>query len=115
MHAYNTRAVARNSLSSNSVWKRVGTEWRLFHDRRTVGRVVPFANHPNMWRVKLPGGLSDLLNLSRARDAARAFSERRPFAAKTAEKGKRNQGAFLHPSSLVRLIASGLPKVRGAA
>ncbi len=52
-------------------WKRVGAEWRLSHDRRQVGRVVPDSKYPDMWRVKLPGGLSDMVNLSRARDAAR--------------------------------------------
>ena len=52
-------------------WKRHGTGWRLFYGNRTVGRVVPDTKYPTMWRVVLhTGKLSDMANLSRARDAA---------------------------------------------
>jgi hypothetical protein len=43
-------------------WKRHGAEWRLYRDRRVVGHVVPDAKWLGMWRVKLPGGLSDMVN-----------------------------------------------------
>jgi hypothetical protein len=83
-------------------WKRFGAEWRLFHDRRTVARVVPDSKYPGMWRVRLPGGLSDMVNLSRARDAALGFAAwrigQRQEAAKPRQKTVENQGAFSAPS-----------------
>jgi hypothetical protein len=37
--------------------------------------VVPDAEYPNMYRVKRPdGSLTDIVNLTRARDAARSFA-----------------------------------------
>ena len=87
-------------------WKRVGAEWRLFRGRRQVGRVVPDSKYPDMWRVKLPGGLSDMVNLSRARDAARERAvERLRFAAENEKNIVRNQGAFSGPSSLTAIGA----------
>lgn len=36
--------------------------------------IVPDASYPTMWRIKFPDGrLSDMVNLSRARDAARSL------------------------------------------
>ena len=84
-------------------WKQIGAEWRLFHARRIVGRVVPDGKYPGMWRVKLPGGLSDMVNLSRARDAAREAAawriERSRNATESAKKVVQFQGAFSAPSS----------------
>jgi hypothetical protein len=41
---------------------------------RILATVIPDARWPGMWRVKLPNGfLSDLVNLSRAKDAATAL------------------------------------------
>jgi hypothetical protein len=38
--------------------------------------VVPDATHPGMWRVRWPGGrLSDITNLTRAKDAITCFIE----------------------------------------
>jgi hypothetical protein len=38
--------------------------------------VVPDGDYPNMWRVKHPDGrLSDMANLSRAKDAAMALAQ----------------------------------------
>jgi hypothetical protein len=43
--------------------------------------VVPNVRYPSMWRIWHPdGALSDMTNLSRARDAARAIAERGPPA-----------------------------------
>jgi hypothetical protein len=96
-------------------WKQVGADWRLFHARRIVGRAVPDAKHDGMWRVKLPGGLSDMVNLSRAKDAAREFAirqiERRANAAKFEEKVIQNQGAFSPPKAQVRLNRLGVSEV----
>jgi hypothetical protein len=91
---------------SDTKWKRHGTEWRLYRDRRIVGRVVPDAVYPGvMWRVQLPSGLSDMVNLTRAKRC-------RPFGlaerAESEEKPQRNQGPFLPPSSLVRLNGRGV-------
>jgi hypothetical protein len=58
-------------------WKQEGAEWRLLHNRRIVGRVTPDAKYPGMWRIKLPGGWSDMVNLTRAKDAALAPAIRR--------------------------------------
>lgn len=52
-------------------WKRNGDGWRLYYDRRKFGRVVPDTQYRGMWRSSLHNiGLSDIANLSRARDAA---------------------------------------------
>ena len=43
--------------------------------------VIPDAKYPSMWRIKWPDGhLSDMVNLSRAKDAAVAIAERGPPA-----------------------------------
>lgn len=48
---------------------------------RPLAYVVPDACHPGMWRVLgLDGALSDMVNLSRAKDAAAAIAERGPPA-----------------------------------
>ena len=52
-------------------------EWRgtkLFVGGRKVGEIVPDDDNPWMWRVRLPDGLSDLFNMSRARDAAQSIA-----------------------------------------
>jgi hypothetical protein len=92
--------------------KQVGGDWRL---RRLVGRVVPDTTHPGVWRVKLPGGVSDMVNFSRAKDAARLWAirqmERNRNAAEIEKKVVRNQGAFSRPSSPMRLNGKGLAGV----
>lgn len=92
-------------------WKRHGAEWRLYRDRRVVGRVVSDAKWPGMWRVKLPGGLSDMVNLTRAKDAALGLVER----AESEKKVQRNQRRFSAPASPVRLNRGSLPSAPGAA
>ena len=51
------------------------TNWHGFELRLPTGRllatVVPDANHAGMYRVRTPDGhLSDMVNISRAKDAA---------------------------------------------
>jgi hypothetical protein len=47
---------------------------RHFH-RRVIATVVPDRHWPEMWRVQLPGShLSDMVNLTRAKDAAIALA-----------------------------------------
>ena len=52
-------------------WKRDGTAWVLFYDRRRMGRVVPGAN--GMWQsVKSGARLSDIASLSWSKDSVMA-------------------------------------------
>jgi hypothetical protein len=50
----------------------VGTTLRLRRTRRLLATIVPDADNPFLWRVRLPrAGLSDdAVNLARAREAA---------------------------------------------
>jgi hypothetical protein len=57
-------------------------QWALQYGntRTPLALVVPDRRWPNMWRVHWPDGqISDLANLSRARDAALAICERGPL------------------------------------
>ena len=66
-----------NSTGRNLVWHRIGADWVLMAGRRRTGRVVPDAKYPNMWRSLLSGGrLSDMANLSWAKDSVLAAGER---------------------------------------
>jgi hypothetical protein len=57
-------------IGASLQWKRAGSGWRLFDDRRCMGEVVPDSTHRGMWRVVLSGArLSDYANLSWARNA----------------------------------------------
>jgi hypothetical protein len=58
-------------------WKRDGADWVLHHKRRRMGRVAPDHEHAGMYRVVLSRGrLSDMANLSWAKDAALAAAIR---------------------------------------
>jgi hypothetical protein len=58
-------------------WRRVGTDWVLLADRRRFGRVVPDPDHAGMWRsLKRRGQLSDMCNLSHAKNAVLVAAER---------------------------------------
>ena len=49
--------------------------------KHPVAEVVPDKTYPGMWRVRTPDGwLSDMANLTRAKDAAMAIAERGPPA-----------------------------------
>src|SRR5262245_4480551 len=94
-------------------WRHHGADWTLYDRRRIVGRVVSDATWPHMWRVRLPGGLSDIINLTRAKDAARALAERRIEQARRAAEPAQNvlekQRAFPRPSSPMRQKLSRVP------
>jgi hypothetical protein len=48
---------------------------RLYFRNRLMASIEPDSKYPNMWRVRLPNGrLSDMINQTRARDAARALA-----------------------------------------
>ncbi len=52
-------------------WRDDGNGLVLCYGRRALVRVVPDDHWPNMWRVRLRDGrLSDLSNITRAKDAA---------------------------------------------
>lgn len=54
-------------------WRREGPDWVLFYDRRKMGRVVPDAEWPGMYRsVKSGGRLSDMANVAWSKDAVLA-------------------------------------------
>ncbi len=73
-------------------WQRYGTSWLLLHGRRRMGRVVPDAKYLGMWRAQWPdGSLSDMANLSRAKDAVARFvetEERRQRARHSLSEGR---------------------------
>jgi hypothetical protein len=50
--------------------------WRLYYGRRAVIDVVPDKRWPTMWRVKLGDQLSDMANITRAKDAAMATARK---------------------------------------
>ena len=56
---------------------RLASRWReveaRLDDRRHIGSIVPDSKYPNMWHARLrDGALTDMTNLSRAKDAAMA-------------------------------------------
>src|SRR5215471_4742757 len=62
-------------------WRQNSGEWHLVARGRAIARVVPDAIWPQMYRVVLTeGSLSDLVNLTRVKDAAftLATPEKRP-------------------------------------
>jgi len=55
----------------DAVWK--GNH--LIFKRRVVASIVADSKYPQMWRVRLPSGhLTDIVNLTRAKDAARSLA-----------------------------------------
>jgi len=70
-------------------WRQVGQNWELATASRVVAQVVADALHPGMYRVDLGDDpLSDMVNLTRAKDAALSLADR------AIEKGRqRVQGA----------------------
>jgi len=55
------------------MWR--GNSLHLGHSRRILTEIVQDDRYPMMWRVRrADGSLSDMLNMTRARDAARALA-----------------------------------------
>jgi hypothetical protein len=77
-------------------------EWRghkLYGPHERLGaEVIPDTKYPNMWRVKLAGSdqLSDMVNYTRARDAARAMVMARQHKPVPAN-GQKGQEALKQP------------------
>ena len=56
-------------------WRDDGDGLVLRHGRSVLLHVVPDARWPGMWRIRRHDGrLSDMLNISRAKDAARSIA-----------------------------------------
>jgi hypothetical protein len=91
-------------------WKRDGTDWILWQGRRRMGRVVPDAVSPGLYRsVKAGGRLSDMANLSWSKDAVVAAAMRElewTFRCKPARDPSKcpvNEGVDPLPSHSIRL------------
>jgi len=70
-----------NAVSESLARVPCGTEHHLFYgdSRKPIFRVVPDDFYPDMWRVMHPdGSLSDMANLTRAKDAAFVMADRGP-------------------------------------
>jgi hypothetical protein len=58
-------------------WTRDGPDWVLRLKQRKLGRVFTDDRHPGMWRSRRADGrLSDVANLSQAKNAVLAAAER---------------------------------------
>ena len=67
----NAPAATPGHVSRDAMWK--GD--RLMLGRRAIATIVPDDNWPGMWRVQIPGReLTDMVNLTRARDAAKSIA-----------------------------------------
>jgi hypothetical protein len=65
-------------------WRTDGSRWELFMADRVVAKVVADVVYPKMWSIDLGDGtLSDMINLSRAKDAARRLVDASLDATKT--------------------------------
>jgi hypothetical protein len=63
----NAPAAAPSHVSRDAMW----SGCRLMLGRRTIATIVPDQKWPDMWRVQITGReLTDMVNLSRAKDAA---------------------------------------------
>jgi len=62
----------RSYASSELIWR--GNRLALKGRASLAVETVPAATYPGMWRIKMPdGGLSDMVNRTRVRDAARSI------------------------------------------
>ena len=65
------------AIGSQLKWARDGSDWVLLRGRRRMGRVTPDQQYPGMWRSPKSGGrISDMANLSWAKDAVMAEATR---------------------------------------
>lgn len=61
-------------------WEREGEDWVLLLDGKKLGKapkLVQDSTYPGMWRLEWPNGSrSDMVNLTRAKDAGFAHADR---------------------------------------
>ena len=103
------------SLARQLTWRRHGTGWRLFAGRRRFGDVAPDSKYPGMWRSpKSNGGMSDMANLSWAKNAVCEEAirelewEARNRRAITPSKSQQIAPVFESRSSPMRFSVSGV-------
>jgi hypothetical protein len=57
-------------------WRRTPDSWLLMQSRRVAAMLLPDPRFPSMFRIKLPNGsISDMVNLTRAKDAALSLAD----------------------------------------
>src|SRR5271155_2019635 len=98
---------AEYAIRSPLRWQHDGVNWILLRNRRRVGRVVPDSRYPKMYRsVRGYGKLSDMANLSRAKDAVlgAALRDLAGLAANRPPQSQQIGGVFSAPSPPMRLI-----------
>ena len=95
------------TIRSRLKWQRDGSSWLLLYGRRRMGRVVPDGQYPGMWRSLRSRGLSDMANLSWAKDAVvgAAIREIAWDAASTPSKSQVKRPSGDRKSSPMRLAA----------
>jgi hypothetical protein len=96
------------AIRSKLKWQRDGANWILLYGRRRMGRVVPDVQYPGMFRSVKSQGLSDMANLSWAKDAVvgAAIREIAWDAAMTPRKCPEKRGLSAGKSSHVRSEAA---------
>lgn len=62
---------------------------RLYFDGRLVAEIVADPEHPNMWRLRLTDGPSDIVNRARAKDAAASMAS---TASRSGRRHRRSGG-----------------------
>jgi hypothetical protein len=102
-------------IGCDLAWKRDGADWLLLHKRRRMGRVAPDHKHRGMYRLLLSRGrLTDMANLSWAKDAALAAAiraleyEARDNCATEPAKCPEKRGSLPARESLVSLSSQGV-------
>lgn len=95
------------AIRSQLKWRRDGADWVLHRGRRRMGRVVPDSKYPGMFRSVKSQGLSDMSNLSRAKDSvlAAAIRDLAWDAAIDPSKCPVNGGVNQAPASPMRSFA----------
>jgi hypothetical protein len=75
-------------------WRATPEGLALTNRSRVIAMVVPDEHYPQMYRVRLPDGwLSDMTNLSRAKDAALSVGRKASQTAGEAPPIRLNRGA----------------------
>ena len=87
------------AIASDLAWRLDAIGWMLFYKRRRMGRVVPDAKHPGMFRSPKSGGrLSDMANLTWSKSAVHEAAVRelawdlRQGVATNPRKPRQNEG-----------------------
>lgn len=69
------RKLKREDRSANNYhWRRKYPQWLLMSGNRIVARVMLDGTYPNMYRVYCGDFVSDIVNLTRAKEAALHFN-----------------------------------------